>query len=120
MSEIKISRFTEAWRRAEQGESFHERYLVFENWDTLARVLTTKRLDILRYAHGQSARQRWALNLMLDAGPKGFICGMTNRKYSHLTKASPATAQRDLAKLVALRCLALVGAGRSARYEILV
>jgi Fic family protein len=43
---------------------------------------------------------------------------MTNRKYAHLTKASPATAQRDLAELVTFRCLSLVGAGRSARYEL--
>jgi Fic family protein len=63
-------------------------------------------------------RQRKVLNAMLDAGPRGFIGGMTNRKYSHLTKTSPATAQRDLAELVALKCLALVGAGRAARYEL--
>jgi Fic family protein len=55
---------------------------------------------------------------MLDAGPDGFVGGMTNRKYSHLTKISPATAQRDLAELAALKCLALVGAGRGARYEL--
>jgi Fic family protein len=55
---------------------------------------------------------------MLDAGPQGFIGGMTNRKYAHLTKASPATAQRDLAALVELGCLVSTGAGRSARYEL--
>jgi Fic family protein len=43
---------------------------------------------------------------------------MSNRKYSHLTETSPATAQRDLAELVALSCFALVGAGRAARYEL--
>jgi Fic family protein len=31
---------------------------------------------------------------------------------------APATAQRDLAELAALGCLALVGAGRAARYEL--
>ena len=64
-------------------------------------------------------RQRKALNSMLDAGPEGFVGGMTNRKYAHLTKASPATAQRDLAQLVELSCLSLVGAGRGVRYELL-
>jgi Fic family protein len=63
-------------------------------------------------------RQRKALNLMLDAGPGGFVGGMTNRKYSHLTKTSAATAQRDLAELVALKCLLSVGVGRAARYEL--
>ncbi len=69
--------------------------------------------------HAQSPlnnRQRKALNAMLDAGPAGFIGGMTNRKYANLTKTSPATAQRDLAELVKLQCLELSGAGRGARY----
>ncbi len=35
--------FIDAWHRAERGETFHERHLAFENWDTLARVLTGKR-----------------------------------------------------------------------------
>lgn len=71
--------------------------------------------------HAQSPlnnRQRKALSAMLDAGPAGFIGGMTNRKYANLTKTSPATAQRDLSELVALGCLVLAGAGRSARYEL--
>ncbi len=42
---------------------------------------------------------------------------MTNRKYAHLTGASPATAQRDLADLVEKKYLVLRGADRSARYE---
>jgi predicted transcriptional regulator len=62
MSEVKItvggtmedeagSRFIDAWRRAERGETFHERHLAFENWDTLARVLTGKRMELLRHVH---------------------------------------------------------------------
>jgi predicted transcriptional regulator len=41
--------FIDAWHRAERGETFHERYLAFESWDTLARVLTGKRMELLRY-----------------------------------------------------------------------
>jgi len=41
--------FIAAWRRAEGGESFHERRLAFESWDALARVLTGKRMELLRY-----------------------------------------------------------------------
>ncbi len=63
-------------------------------------------------------RQRKAMQRMLDAGPSGFEGGMTNRKYASLTRTSPATAQRDLAQRVALGCLTLVGAGRTARYEL--
>ena len=75
----------------------------------------------LRHAGAElNERQRKALNRMLDAGPAGFAGGMTNRKYAHLTGASPATAQRDLADLVARGCLAPVGSGRSTRYELVI
>ncbi|HEX3499091.1 MAG TPA: hypothetical protein VHT04_07175, partial [Stellaceae bacterium] len=60
MSNVKITvggsaekeasrRFIDAWHRAEEGETFHERHLAFESWDTLARVLTGKRMELLRY-----------------------------------------------------------------------
>ena len=44
-------RVTQAWHRAQAGEFFRERHLAFENWDTLARVLTGKRLEILRHVN---------------------------------------------------------------------
>jgi predicted transcriptional regulator len=60
MSNVKITvggamekdasrRFIEAWHRAEGGKTFHERHLAFESWDALARVLTGKRMVLLRY-----------------------------------------------------------------------
>lgn len=60
MSDVKITvagdlqketsaRFIDAWHRAERGETFQERHLAFENWDALARVLTGKRMELLRY-----------------------------------------------------------------------
>jgi predicted transcriptional regulator len=45
--------FVDAWRRAERGETFQERRLAFESWDALSRVLTGKRLELLRYVHDQ-------------------------------------------------------------------
>jgi predicted transcriptional regulator len=42
-------RFVDAWYRAERGESVRERHLAFESWDLLARVLTGKRMELLRY-----------------------------------------------------------------------
>src|ERR1039457_4642225 len=62
MSDVKITiggaveddaarRFIDAWRRAEGGETFHERHLAFESWDALARVLTGKRMELLHYVH---------------------------------------------------------------------
>src|SRR6202521_661726 len=62
MSDIKVTvggpieedaarRFVDAWHRAERGESFREQHLAFEGWDALARVLTGKRMELLRYVH---------------------------------------------------------------------
>ncbi len=62
MSEVKITvggamedeasrRFVDAWHRAARGETFREFYLAFESWDALARVLTRKRMELLRYVH---------------------------------------------------------------------
>ena len=49
MEKEAARRFIDAWRRAENGETFRERQLAFESWDALARVLTGKRMELLRY-----------------------------------------------------------------------
>lgn len=49
MEDDASRKFIDAWHRAELGESFHERHLAFESWDALARVLTGKRMELLRY-----------------------------------------------------------------------
>jgi predicted transcriptional regulator len=49
MEKEASSQFIDAWHRAERGEIFHERHLAFESWDTLARVLTGKRMELLSY-----------------------------------------------------------------------
>ena len=87
-----------------------------ESAGTVERVLQKARFWMRHSQAGFNARQRKVLNTLLDAGPDGFVGGMTNKKYAHLTHASPATAQRDLAELVALGALHSEGAGRSVRY----
>jgi Fic family protein len=84
----------------------------------IRHVLRKARFWILHSQQPLNDRQRKALNAMLDAGPSGYVGGMTNRKYANLTKSSAPTAQRDLAELVTLGCLVPAGAGRSARYEL--
>lgn len=81
-------------------------------------VLRKARFWIAHSREEFNDRQLKALSRMLDTGPQGFVGGMTNRKYQHLTGASAATAQRDLADLVEKRCFVLTGSGRSARYEL--
>ena len=49
MEEAASRRFIDGWHRGERGETFHERHLAFESWDALVRVLTGKRLELLRH-----------------------------------------------------------------------
>jgi predicted transcriptional regulator len=59
-------RFIDAWHRAEQGESFQERHLAFESWDVLARVLTGKRMELLRYVRRNTVTSIRALAKALN------------------------------------------------------
>jgi Fic family protein len=85
---------------------------------TVKRVIAKAQYWIRHAEVSLNPRQRKALNVLLDAGPQGFVGGMTNKKYASLTKTSAATAQRDLAELVEKGCLVLTGGGRSVRYEL--
>lgn len=61
MTELKVhvgdgtadfaNRFTDAWRRAERGETVDERHLSFDSFEAMARVLTPGRLVLLRRLH---------------------------------------------------------------------
>jgi predicted transcriptional regulator len=77
MSNVKITvggamekeasrRFIDAWHRAESGEIFHERHLAFESWDALARVLTGKRMELLRYVRRHKVTSVRALAKALE------------------------------------------------------
>lgn len=66
------------------------------------------------------ARQRKAINALLDAGPAGFAGGMSTRKYQNLTGAARATASRDLLALAGLGMLKSAGAGRGTRYGLAI
>ena len=77
MSEVKVTvggameqdasrRFIDAWHRAESGESLQERHLAFESWDALSRVLTTKRMELLRYVRRNNVTSIRALAKALE------------------------------------------------------
>lgn len=85
---------------------------------TIERILAKARFWMRHGQSGLNARQQKALNVLLEAGPAGFVGGMTNKKYAHLNRVSPATAQRDLAELTARGILSALGGGRSIRYEL--
>jgi Fic family protein len=65
-----------------------------------------------------NARQKKAVNALLDLGPGGFEGGMNTRKYVSLTGTSRPTASRELIELNALGVLRQVGGGRSTRYYV--
>jgi predicted transcriptional regulator len=58
--------FIDAWHRAERGETFQERHLAFESWEALARVLTGKRMELLRYVRHHNVTSIRSLASALD------------------------------------------------------
>lgn len=54
-------RVIEALRRAEAGEPIGESHVTFESWDGLIRVVTGKRLELLRRLHDHPAASVAAL-----------------------------------------------------------
>jgi predicted transcriptional regulator len=66
MKEDASRRFVQAWRRAERGESVNERHLAFESWDALTRVMTGKRMELLRYVHRHKVSSVRALAKALE------------------------------------------------------
>lgn len=66
-----------------------------------------------------NSRQRKVINKLLEAGPTGFIGGMSTRKYVAINNVSRATAYRELNELVEKNVLQTVGVGRGIRYEII-
>ena len=63
--------------------------------------------------------QRKVINRLLDAGPDGFIGGLSTRKYVGMTRVSRATAYRDISDLLKKKILLhSKGKGRSVSYVI--
>jgi predicted transcriptional regulator len=66
MEEEASRKFIDAWHRAERGETFSERHLAFESWDLLSRVLTGKRMELLRYVRRHNVTSIRALAKALN------------------------------------------------------
>lgn len=63
-------------------------------------------------------RELKVIKKLLDAGVEGFEGGMTAKKYMSITRASKATATRDLQHLVEIEVLIPSGGGRSVSYTL--
>jgi len=62
------NRVTEAWHLAERGEltgQNAEIHIGFENWETMVRTLSPKRLELLRHVHQHPAKNIRALAMAL-------------------------------------------------------
>ncbi len=61
-------RFVDAWHRAERGEltpENAERHVGFETFEAFSRIMTPRRLELLRYVHRHGARSIRALAIAL-------------------------------------------------------
>jgi len=97
MEDEASRRFVDVWHRAERGETFHERHLAFESWDALARVLTGKRMELLRYVRRHKVTSVRALAKALG------------RDYSNV--------HADVQALTAVGLLDVAGGGVQADYD---
>ena len=71
-----------------------------------------------KYKESLNDRQLKAISKMLEALPEGFEGGMTAKKYMSITRASKATATRDLQELSETGVLLQEGGGRSIHYNL--
>lgn len=72
---------------------------------------------VLKRLEGQiNERQEKVILRLFDAGIDGFIGGLSSKNYQSITKASSATATRDLRDLVEKGVLFKTGKNRNARY----
>lgn len=69
-----------------------------------------------RLGNEWSPRQKKAILRMLREGPRGFKGGLSAGNYSRITGASPATARRDLVRLVEMGALLRTGERKGTRY----
>jgi predicted transcriptional regulator len=58
------ARAISAWRRMERGEEVREKHISFETWETMVRVLSPKRLELLRHLHHSPAKN---IRVLADA-----------------------------------------------------
>ena len=59
------ARAISAWKRIERGEEVNEKHVSFETWETMVRVLSPKRLELLRHIHRDPAKNIRTLALAL-------------------------------------------------------
>jgi len=87
--------FIDAWHRAERGETFRERHLAFESWDTLARVLTNKRMELLHYVRRNKVASIRALAKALDLDYSNVHADVKALAGAGLLETTPSGVRAD-------------------------
>jgi len=100
MEDDASSRFVDAWHRAERGEVFQERHLAFESWDALARVLTGKRMELLRYVRRNNVTSIRALAKALDRDYSNVHADVKALAGAGLLEATPRGVRADYDAIV--------------------
>jgi predicted transcriptional regulator len=88
-------RFVDAWHRAERGEEVDEHHLSFESWEGLARVLTGKRLELLRHLRRQPVPSIAALARALGRDYKRVHSDVEALTAAGLIDRTPAGLRAD-------------------------
>ncbi|RZL52016.1 MAG: Fic family protein, partial [Pedobacter sp.] len=73
-----------------------------------------------KFRNQLNPRQLKVVGKMFEAGKEGFEGGMTAKKYMAITKASKATATRDLQDLNSLDAFPFIGETRNVNYQIVM
>ncbi|WP_284945889.1 hypothetical protein [Acidisoma cladoniae] len=50
------ARAIDAWNRMGRGQAVDEKHISFESWDTMVRVLSPKRVELLKHLHRTPAK----------------------------------------------------------------
>lgn len=88
--------------------------------DSQARIefLIQKTRFFDRHRSSLNERQEKVLRRVFREGPRGFKGGLSAGNYERIAKTSPATARRDLGRLVAIGALSRTGEKRGTRYHL--
>ncbi len=90
-----------------------------DSQDTISIVITKAKFWQKHAQIFLNQRQQKVINKLLDAGPDGFVGGLTTRKYVAMTRTSRATAFREISDLLEKKILKIrKGRGRSTSYDI--
>ena len=88
------------------------------SFESAVRFVAAKKRYLDRYESMFSERAKKVILRVFKDGIPGVAAGLTAAKWTRMAKVSKPTATRDLAELVQMGALELVGAGKRAEYQL--